>query len=129
MLEKHANHASLWTATTYMTNMRVRDPLSMVPKPKSFGSASKIHLQKNPSKMKPTVEGEFSFDEKADEQVVHYHWPTWATYAIRSQNSTETMANAKVPIARSQRGHDTFTVSADKESNMRKWSRDHIILT
>ena len=64
MMGKHANHASLCTANTYMTNMMVLDRSSMVPKPKSFGSASKIHLQKNPSKMKPTVEGEFSFDEK-----------------------------------------------------------------
>ena len=64
MMEKHANHASLWTANTYMTNMRVLDPLSMVPKPKSFGSASKIHLPENQSRMKATVEGEFSFDEK-----------------------------------------------------------------
>ena len=64
MMEKHANHASLWTANTYMTNMRVLDPLSMVPKPQSFGNISKIHLPENQSRMKPTAEGEFSFDEK-----------------------------------------------------------------
>ena len=44
--------------------MRVLDRSSMVPKPKSFGNISKFHLQKNPSRMKATVEGEFSFDEK-----------------------------------------------------------------
>ena len=72
MMGKHAHHASLCTANTYMTNMRVLDPLSMVPKPQSFGNISKIHLPQTPTTMNPTVEGEFSFDEKADKQVAHY---------------------------------------------------------
>ena len=74
-MEKHANHAILCTANTSRTNMVVLDRSSMVPKPQSFGNISKIHLQKNPSKMKHTVDREFSLDEKADEQVVDQHWP------------------------------------------------------
>ena len=64
MMEKHANHASLCTANTYMTNMMVLGRSSMVPKPQSFGNISKFHLPENQSRMKATVEGEFSFDEK-----------------------------------------------------------------
>ena len=46
------------------------DRSSMVPKPQSFGITSKFHLQRNPAKMKLTVDGEFSFDEKVDELLL-----------------------------------------------------------
>ena len=42
----------------------------MVPKPRFFGITPKFHLPENSAKMKPAVDGEFSFDEKADEVVV-----------------------------------------------------------
>ena len=64
MMGKRANRAILCTANTSRTNMVVLDRSSMVPKPQSFGKMSKFHLPENPSRMKPTVEGEFSFDEK-----------------------------------------------------------------